>query len=79
MSKFLKIENIGLTGYYLEDKFVENHFPSDDGIIKGCNESGLVFKCDEQGLKSPEIELHYKDNVDLENKVSYIIMMLTDK
>lgn len=77
--KKLNIDNEGLTGYYLEEKFVDNH-EQRGSTIRGCEESGLVFiQEDETGENPGKIELHYKDESDLENKLSYIIMMLTDK
>lgn len=63
----INVKNTGLTGYYLEQKF------------QGDDESGLkiIEALDEN---TPEkIELHYSDKTDLENKISYILMMLTDK
>ena len=65
--KKIKLENKGLTGYYLEQKF------------EGDEESGLVFIPDENGEEKEEIELHYEDENDLQKKLSYILMMLTDK
>lgn len=66
--KKLKIKNTGLTGYYLEGKFNDEF-----------TESGLKFIQDDSGETAGEIELHYKNESDLENKVSYILMILTDK
>ncbi len=66
--KVLKIENEGLTGYYLEEKFQDE-----------LDESGLVFISDETGETSDKIELHYKNEKDLESKLSYILMILTDR
>lgn len=59
--KKLKIENKGLTGYYLQEKFEDEA------------KSGLVF------TKDDEIELQYEDDKDLEKKLSYILMILTDR
>lgn len=61
----VKIENKGLTGYYLEQKFVDDE------------KSGLIFVKD--GEEKEEIELHYENKTDLEKKLSYILMMLTDR
>ena len=64
MSK-LKIENKYLTGYYLEQYFGDEF-----------EETGLKFTSNGDGEK---IELHYDSIEDLEEKVSYILMRLTDK
>lgn len=77
----LKIENTGLTGYYLNDKFVDDptQFDEENDSIYGCDESGLVFIQDVTGETPEKIELHYINNTDLEKKLSYIFMILTDK
>lgn len=64
----LKIKNEGLTSYYLKQK-IETY--------KG--ESGLAFIKDETGETSGHIEIHYENKLDLESKLSYILMILTDK
>lgn len=79
--KKLSIENKGLTGYYLEEKFVDDpgRFNEESEVIEGDKESELMFIPDRTGETGGEIELHYKDEEDLEKKISYILMMLTDK
>ena len=64
--KILKIKNEYLTGYYLEQKFQDD-----------LEESGLRF-IQEDG-EEEKIELHYNDEKDLEDKLSFILMMLTDR
>jgi hypothetical protein len=59
----LKIENKYLTGYYLEQYFGDEF-----------EETGLKFTSN-----GKKIELHYDSIEDLEEKVSYILMRLTDK
>lgn len=63
----INIKNEGLTGYYLEDKFQEY-----------IEESGFKFieSTEKEGEK---IEIHYIDKQDLEKKLSFILMLLTDK
>ncbi len=80
MSKILKIKNPGLTGYYLQEHFVvDHHFgKGPDGIIKAGKETGLVF-IQKDAEDEETIELHYKNEKDLEAKLSYILMILTDK
>lgn len=62
----INIKNEGLTGYYLRDKFQEY-----------LNESG--FKFIESENEKEKIEIYYIDKQDLENKLSFILMLLTDK
>ncbi len=63
----INIKNEGLTGYYLRDKFQEY-----------LDESGLKFiESIETG--DDKIEIHYIDKQDLEKKLSFILMLLTDK
>lgn len=79
--KILKIENEGLTGYYLGQKFENPGRHAESGfqkIIKGDEHSGLVFIQENEDEKET-IELHYTDEKDLKNKVSYILMVLTDR
>lgn len=63
----LNINNFGLTSYYLEQKIYE------------IEKSGLVIISDEDGEKPDKIELHYDTQKDLEDKLSHILMCLTDK
>ena len=63
----INIENISLTGYYLEDKFHEY-----------LEESGFKF-IESTETKKDKIEIHYNDEKDLEKKLSFILMLLTDK
>lgn len=65
--KILNINNIGLTSYYLEQKIYE------------IEKSGLVIIIDENGEEPDKIELHYNTQKDLEDKLSHILMYLTDK
>lgn len=62
----INIKNVGLTGYYLSQKFDE--YPNESGIS-----FNQVMDCKE------EIEINYKDMEDLEEKISFILMVLTDK
>lgn len=64
----ININNEYLTGYYLYDKFQNE-----------LEETGLEFIQDGKGEEAEEIKLHYKDDKDLEKKISYILMVLTDK
>ena len=64
----INIKNEYLTGYYLMEKFQNE-----------SAETGLVFIQDETRETKERIELHYTDATDLENKLSYILMILTDK
>lgn len=64
----LNIENKGLTGYYLEDKFQDEF-----------RETGFEFIDENDGETPVEIKLHYSDHEDLEKKISYILMILTDR
>ena len=66
--KKLNIENKFLTSYYLEQKFGSE-----------SEETGLKFIEPEDENGKEKIELHYKDEKDLEEKLSYILMILTDK
>lgn len=64
----ININNEYLTGYYLQDKFQDE-----------LEKTGFEFITDEAGEEAEEIKLHYKDHEDLEKKISYILMVLTDK
>lgn len=64
----LKIKNEGLTSYYLDQEL--SHL---------SDETGLVITIDEEGEKEDEIELHYEDIDDLQNKLSIILSTLMDK
>lgn len=64
----LKIKNYGLTSYYLEQEL--SHL---------VEETGLIITIDEEGEKEDEIELHYEDVNDLQNKLSIILGTLMDK
>lgn len=66
--EILHIENPGLTGYYLEQKLGDEP-----------EESGIVFIPGETHDDKETIEIHYEDKADLEKKLSYILMVLTDK
>lgn len=61
----IKIKNTGLIGYYLEQKF------RDDEMLE---KSGLVFS-----KSKKTIWLDYKDDTDLANRISYILLILTDR
>lgn len=61
----LNIENKHLTSYYLDQYFGDEF-----------EKSGLKFV---PGDDREKIELHYDSLEDLEQKVSYILMILTDK
>jgi len=63
----LNIDNAGLTSYYLEQKVYE------------IEKSGLVIITDENGEEPDKIELHYTTQKDLEDKLSHILICLTDK
>ena len=63
----LNINNFGLISYYLEQKIYE------------IEKSGLVIITDEDGEEPDKIELHYDTQKDLEDKLSHILMCLTDK
>jgi len=63
----INIKNEGLTGYYLQDKFQTY-----------LEESGFKF-IESLETEEEKIEIHYNDNQDLENKLSFILMLLTDK
>lgn len=62
----IKLENKNLMGYYLMDTFYKD------------NKSGLKFISNEEKGRD-DIELHYKDEEDLSKKLSYILLILTDK
>jgi hypothetical protein len=65
----INIKNEFLTGYYLEQRFQDE-----------LDKTGFEFiDADDDRDKKQEILLHYKDGKDLEEKISYILMVLTDK
>jgi len=65
----LNIKNKYLTSYYLDQYF--------GGEFK---ETGLKFIPDgDPDVGKEKIELHYDSLEDLEEKISYILMILTDK
>ncbi len=59
----VKIKTKGLTKYYLEQYF------------EGDDESGFIFDNED----NDNITLEYVDQEDLERKLSFILMILTDK
>lgn len=63
----LKIKTSGLTTYYLEQK------------LYNIEETGLKIISDVVGDNTDELELHYTDKEDLENKLSYLLECLMDK
>ena len=61
----MKIKNIGLTGYYLEQNF------QDADMLE---KSGLVFS-----KSGKTVYLDYDNEADLAKKFSYILLILTDR
>jgi len=59
------ITEAGLKNYYLEEKFKDEEA-----------ESGLKFTTVSDDTT---VTLNYTDQTDLENKINYILFMLTDK